>query len=125
MAISSISAVSFKGAENTVQNKKGGAGKAVVSWFIPGLGEFLDGRNKEGAIFLGTRLGVGTLMSILCSQESKNTYNALRNDIDNIKGSKILTAAIGILGLASLGLAIANTVDAYKGGSDNKLDTQA
>jgi len=30
----------------------GGAGKAVASALVPGLGQFLDGRNKEGAGYL-------------------------------------------------------------------------
>ena len=36
-----------------VRKKTGGAGKALASASIPGLGQFLDGRNKQGAIYLG------------------------------------------------------------------------
>ena len=50
------------------QRKTGGAGKAIASAFIPGIGEFLDDRNKEGAFFLGTRIGT----SIITSKINKN-----------------------------------------------------
>lgn len=52
-------AVNFKGEEK----KTGGVGKAVASAFLPGLGQFIDGRNKEGALFLGATAatGLGTL----------------------------------------------------------------
>ena len=126
MSISSVSSVSFKGNENTtVQRQKGGAGKAVASFFIPGLGEFLDSRNKEGAIFLGSRLGTGILAGALRIKLVKNACEAVENNVSTIKGYKLLNVAIGLLGLASFGLTIANIVDAYKGGSDKKVDQNA
>ena len=125
MSISSVSSVSFKGNSQSTQRPKGGAGKAAITWFIPGLGEFLDGRNKEGALFLGSRLGVGALTGVLYTGFAKNILNAFANGASSFKGDKIIPAAITLLGLTSFGLAIANTVDAYKGGSDKKIDKQA
>ena len=155
MAIQSVSPVSFKGNSNVQSNQrpKGGAGKAAVSYFIPGLGEFLDGRNKEGAFFLGSRLGVGVLGGLASRNIVKsatdnvsefvgNAMKQLDNDVesfdygnlikgtinsyvDAFKANKVSSALYFTAFAAGMGLAIANIVDAYKGGKDNKVDVEA
>ncbi len=134
MNIQTVSNYSFRGqsAAQTNQKPKGGAGKAVASFFIPGLGEFLDGRNKEGAMFLGSRLAVSGVSLALGSKIAKDTFTTAANGLDGkdvaenvsqlAKTSKAAKFAVPILSLASLGLTIANVVDAYKGGHSEKAD---
>ena len=125
MTVQSVSSVSFKGNQQQVERQKGGAGKAVITWFIPGLGEFLDGRNKQGVAYLGSRIGVGALAGLLYSKQMQNILQAMDEGVEVAKSNKLLAPIVGILGLVSFGLAIANVVDAYKGGSDKKIDKQA
>ena len=59
-----VSPVNFAG--NIDQPKqKGGAVKAVASAFVPGLGQFLDGRNKDGAKYLGASVGLGAASTLV------------------------------------------------------------
>ncbi len=155
MAIQSVSPVSFKGNNNVQSNQrpKGGAGKAAVSCFIPGLGEFLDGRNKEGAFFLGSRLGVSVLGGLASrniirsatdnlSEFVGNAMRQIDTDVESFdygnlikgtinsyteafKANKVSSALYLTAAAAGTGLAIANIVDAYKGGKDNKVDVEA
>ena len=124
MPVQALPSVSFKGNARNYERSKGGAGKAAASLLIPGLGEFLDGRNRQGAIFLGSRLGVALTSVALSIRNSNNFFNAFlkENYEEAIKNSSKYAAPIFALGLAGTGLMIANVVDAYKGGSDKKLD---
>lgn len=111
-----VSPVNFAG--NIDQPKqKGGAVKAVASAFVPGLGQFLDGRNKDGAKYLGASVGLGaasTLVSVsMLLEEGAET-------LPKTPVGKFV--ALGLMGLASTGLWIANIVDAYKGGKNAKAD---
>jgi len=108
----------FKGELNSKGKKTGGSGKAWCSAAIPGLGQFLDGRNKEGGIFLGTFLGLKAISFL----RSKNLYSAiLKQDITGAETAlkKLTTkgnlALSVVLSLAGLGMWVTNIVDAYKG----------
>jgi len=108
----------FKGELNSKGKKTGGAGKAWCSAAIPGLGQFLDGRNKEGGIFLGTFLGLNAIRFL----QSKNLYSAMwKQDITGAETAlkKLHTkgnlALSGLLGIVGLGMWVTNIVDAYKG----------
>lgn len=117
MSINSVQ--SYQPANVQPTKKTGGVGKAAVSYFIPGLGEFMDGRKKEGAFYLGSRVGVGLAAGALSYSINKDTFQALAEDtIPVVKKHKLAgAAALSILGL---GLAIANVVDAYKGAKTDK-----
>ena len=115
--------VSFSGNNTTPEKKTGGSGKAWASVFIPGLGQFLDGRNKEGAGYLigGTALGIGSRVLFVNALEDA-VKAACTSDVDFdiskycsklTKGKFIGAIALGLAGTA---LWIANIVDAYKGG---------
>ncbi|MBQ8459525.1 hypothetical protein IJ541_05420 [bacterium] len=105
--------------------KTGGAGKAWASVFIPGLGQFLDGRNKEGAIYMGTNLGASIGAYALGNSIGKDIFQATQKAMETdgmFDVSKYLSkmpkgkiyGAIA-LGIGSTILWIANIVDAYKG----------
>jgi len=101
------------------QRRTGGAGKAIASAFIPGIGEFLNDRNKEGAFFLGTRIGA----SIITNKISKSILNDIaKTQQENvaIKLSPLKKYASIVMPFVALGLAIANIVDAYKGKQNKK-----
>jgi hypothetical protein len=88
------------------EKKKGGAAPAVASAFLPGLGQFIDGRNKEGCKYLFGTMGLSVLSWLACLAGLA-------------KGGKagtagVIAAAVG--GLAGSVLYIKNIVDAYKGG---------
>lgn len=61
-----------------LQPKKetGGGGKAVASALIPGLGQFMDGRNKEGAGYLAGGLGSSIAGKVLISKYNKDVFEA-------------------------------------------------
>lgn len=111
---------------NTVpqQKKTGGSGKAWASVFIPGLGQFLDGRNAAGAGYMGAGIATGIGSFALRSSLAKDIFKASSEAVDDAAFditkylSKIpkgkLYGSIA-LGLAATGLWIANIVDAYKG----------
>ena len=107
------------------QKKTGGAGKAWASVFIPGLGQFLDGRNKEGAGYMGASIAAGLGSHALVGSLSKDIFNASKAasaagaqfDVGKYlsKLPKGKMWGMAALGLASTALWIANIVDAYKG----------
>ena len=121
------------------QNKAGGGGKAVASAFCPGLGQFMDGRNKEGALYLAGAVGSASAGRALLSKADKDVFEAVseasrkafeickpgsdvwelsdkmeKEALKNVKkGGRYAGICLGLLGM---GLWIANIVDAYKGG---------
>ncbi len=106
------------------QNKTGGSGKAWCSVFIPGLGQFLDGRNKAGAIYMGTSIAAVLGTRALLGSAVKDVFRASETTITSnassatkylskLSGCKVYGAVA--LGLAGAALWIANIVDAYKG----------
>lgn len=146
MAIQSISNVSFRAnepvktenketkvQETSIQTDKkiqdkddnvkltGGFGKAVASFFIPGLGQLLDDRKKEGFLFLGS----GLALDILGGHYSiKNIQKYTQTGI--MPKVTPMARAISLLGLAHT---IWRTVDAYRGDKNEtkteKLDKKA
>lgn len=129
-----ISPISFSGNIQETR-QKGGAGKAVASAFVPGLGQFLDGRNKQGAGFLGGSIGLGVASSLVGHSIAKDMIKSLEQSAEAMpKTPTGKLAAIGLIGLAATGLWITNIVDAYKGGKQeakapvekaNEIDTNA
>lgn len=117
-----VSPVNFAG--NIDQPKqKGGAVKAVASAFVPGLGQFLDGRNKDGAKYLGASVGLGAASTLVSVSMLRKASQALEQGAETLPKTPVVKiAALGLMGLASTGLWIANIVDAYKGGKNAKAD---
>ena len=115
---------------NAVQpqlKQTGGAGKAVASGFIPGLGQLCDGRTKEGLGYMGANLGLIAGSSLLGRSigkdiveiSSKAAKSAGNFDVSKclIKGApKAKLVAACLLPVAGFALWVANVVDAYKGG---------
>lgn len=117
-----VSPVNFAG--NIDQPKqKGGAVKAVASAFVPGLGQFLDGRNKDGAKYLGASVGLGAASTLVSVSMLRKASQALEQGAETLPKTPVgKFVALGLMGLASTGLWIANIVDAYKGGKNAKSD---
>lgn len=86
---------------------EGGAGKAIASAFITGLGQMCDGRTKTGVKMLGAELGLdvvsGALTMVAMAAKSKI-------------GSYVALGGAVVAGLSALGTKIYSIVDAYKGG---------
>ncbi len=60
----------------TPQKRTGGIKKAIASTFVPGLGQFLDSRKKEGCFYL---IGIGSsaIVSAKCfSKYNKDVFEA-------------------------------------------------
>ncbi len=117
-----VSPVNFAG--NIDQPKqKGGAVKAVASAFVPGLGQFLDGRNKDGAKYLGASVGLGAASTLVSVSMLRKASQALEEGAETLPKTPVgKFVALGLMGLAGTGLWIANIVDAYKGGKNAKSD---
>lgn len=129
MPIASVSPISFKGQEAcSCQKKNGGAVPLIASSVTPGLGQYIDNRNKSAAkYFLG---GLGSAAIGIAGATIRN--------IGIEKESATLAKLGGVAVLAGIvGYAInqvANWKDAYQGGNDrgmklpksnNKVDIQA
>lgn len=75
------------------QKKTGGTVKAVASVFVPGLGQFMDGRNKEGAGFLAGTVGLSALGGSMVNYASGKLFDAKtalsRAEFDAKAGAKI------------------------------------
>ena len=100
------------------ENETGGAGKAWASAFVPGLGQFLDDRNEQGALFLGGMVGLKVLHGYLFQDAIKTTKRIINTSTKN--GTLICRfrggyEGVGALGLCTFGLWLVNIVDAYKG----------
>ena len=95
------------------EKKTGGKGKAWASVAIPGLGQFLDGRNKAGAGFLGgaLALNIGNALAYrsLLKDAFTKTNNIESQSVDSMLRSfpKGKLFVIGALSLA-IGIAIQN-----------------
>ncbi len=107
-----------------VRKKTGGAGKALASASIPGLGQFLDGRNKQGAIYLGLGTAAGIGSGLLYGSLVNDMFKA--SDAVVSEGSFSMSKCLSKLpkgklygfcaaSLAGMAIGIANIVDAYKG----------
>ena len=121
MAVNSVQPVNVQTAPQ--QKQTGGAAKAVASYFVPGLGEFLDGRNKSGAFFFAARTGVALASAGIGAGMMRDMTNSMLQEdvfIPTVKKNK--TLALGALGIAGMGLAIANIVNAYKGEKTPKAE---
>ncbi len=117
-----VSPVNFAG---TIEQpkQKGGAVKAVASAFIPGLGQFMDGRNKDGAKYLGASVGLGAASTLVSVSMLRKASQALEEGAETLPKTPVgKFVALGLMGLAGTGLWIANIVDAYKGGKNAKSD---
>lgn len=101
------------------QKKTGGCGKAIASAFLPGLGQYCDGRNKEGTAYLLSTVGTGALAGYLNYSAGKDVLMAHRILETGAKKLSGLTKLKGysaiVLALTTLGLWCANVIDAYKG----------
>lgn len=87
--------------------KEGSWGKAIASLILPGLGQFFDGRNKDGFKQLGAFTGLTVLSGALYTRGM-----AAKGKFGQIAG-----IASGLIsGFAALGTSIYSIVDAYKGG---------
>lgn len=80
------------------ERKTGGGGKAVASTFIPGLGQFMDGRTGAGATFLGMKALLG--LTACCLANKYGIFN-----------KKVIIPCV----IADLILSIVSAVDAYRG----------
>lgn len=93
--------------------------QAIASTFIPGLGQFCDGRYKSGALFLGGTVAgtIGTRALALSALNSlAKTAGTAGNVMIKTGGKGKMIGALA-LGAATAALGIANIVDAYKGGN--------
>lgn len=99
------------------ERKTGGGGKGIASAFIPGLGQFVDGRTKQGALFLGGTVAAGAANGLLSRSIMKDAFTAVEKggEAAMSKGGKAKLIGLAALGIAAAGLYIANIVDAYKG----------
>ncbi len=121
MAISGVNSNVNQNYVQVQQERKGGVGKAIASTFLPGLGQFCDGRNKDGAKYLGGVLATGIPCVGLSVLGSNSILNAFEKGGAKIgTGGKASLIGTGILGLATLGIWVAGIVDAYKGGNQAK-----
>lgn len=114
-------------------NSTGGVGKAIASTFIPGLGQFCDGRNKAGAGYMVSDIALGAGAFTLGYSLSKDIFKASETLVNSKvepktieeatkqfmeafpKAGKVKCAAMIALPLVATGVWIANIVDAYKG----------
>lgn len=104
--------------------KKGSAGKAIASAFLPGLGQFCDGRTKDGLKDLGAHIllpAVGTAAGMAGYLNFAKAVEAgAKSGVT--KTPYGFYAAIGVAALAGIGTFanwIHSVVDAYKGGKNN------
>lgn len=117
-----ISPVSFS---SNIQTEKqtGGASKAVASAIVPGLGQFLDGRNKEGAAYLGGNVGITVASTLVANSMIKGFAKSIEQGAETMpKTSAGKIGAMALLTIAGTALWISNIVDAYKG---EKQETNA
>ena len=119
--------INFKGTQTPKET--GGGGKMLASFFVPGLGQFLDGRKKAGTGYMGAYFGTATVagtlayslgkqaMKLADKLDTKTLEESMEHVIENMpKKGKLKIAGIMVAGLATSIIYIANLVDAYKGG---------
>ena len=122
MAVSSVSnvqntfnnsSIAFKGKKNNDEKLTGGAGKAVASFFIPGLGQLLDGRKKAAAGIFGSYIAI----------TAANRLNFKGIDASSFKVLYKVPFLAPILGALGLGHLVYRTVDAYRGDKNENIDS--
>jgi len=112
------------------EKKTGGAGKAWCSVPIVGLGQLIDGRTGAGLGYMGASAAAG-ITSFLCSRsllkdvfemQDKEIMSGVTKVLTKAEKTKLISKAAGsvIGGLASVGIWIANIIDAYKGDRSKK-----
>lgn len=148
----SVQAVGTSVAVAQPQRQAGGKGRAWASAFIPGLGQFLDGRKGAGAGYMAANSAVNIGFLTLAGSLDKDTFKYIKVaaggktagdvvesirslskiNVNNVKIGKVAgniaeflhflpkgkVCGLMALGSASMILAIANIVDAYKGGKE-------
>lgn len=103
------------------QEKKGGYGKAIASGFLPGLGQFFDGRTKDGFKDLGRHIALPTIASIAGFAGYMNLVStaekAAKTGVSKTPYGFYAAAALSLVaGLGATANWIHSIVDAYKGG---------
>lgn len=134
MSISAINSITFKGNTQQVETKQpvqqerktGGVAPAIGSFFLPGLGNFMNGDNKAGFKFLGGQIGLGVLAAL----SIHGTVAALIKENKALYVVSTIGTVLSCFG--SLALKIADIAKAYKGKepelieqTENKVDTKA
>ena len=97
-------------------------GVGIASWFIPGLGQAINGQWGKGLGFLGGTVGLGVIAA------TTGVLGALKNNL-----STMVASSLG-LSLGYLGLTIWSVIDAVKNAKqttkqfvpkeDSKLDVK-
>ena len=100
-------------------DKSGDWGKAIASTFIPGLGQFCDGRVSDGFKQIGAVVGL-TAVSKLASLKFLDAFAKAAETAGKVSlGGKAAYAAAVVAGLGAFAAHVYNIVDAYKGGKSN------
>lgn len=102
--VSLLNAANFTGHD---ERKTGGAGKAWCSTFVPGLGQFLDGRNSAGAGFMAGEIGLAGITSGLYLLTDKFAKTE--------KSPIVFAIGTGLSAIALIALKLVDIVNAYKG----------
>lgn len=113
------------------EDGSGGSGKAWASVVIPGLGQFLDGRNMAGTGFLGGSIATIVLRKSLSRDTDKTLNKELfeglkKGNLDKFakasedwqKSSK--ASGVRWLMLAQAVLYVVSIIDAYRGDKHKK-----
>lgn len=129
MSVEAIKASQVKPIKPKKIKEEGRGGKAVASALMPGLGQFCDGRNKDGAKFLLGSIGLdlaslGIIASIVApvvksfmNERAAMTEGVdLRTILSEIKNPKAKVIGLAGLAIVGFGLWVVNIVDAAKGG---------
>ncbi len=103
------------------KEKKGSAGKAVASAFLPGLGQLIDGRVKDGLVDMGTTAGLKALIGVagLAGYQNfvKTAETAAKTGISKTPvGFYAALAVCALAGIGGFANWIHSIVDGYKGG---------
>ena len=114
----------YNKSEDTVEiggkKKEKNVGKAIASGFLPGLGQILDGRVKDGAKDLGTILGLGIVGKLTAMAGGvsfvKATEAAAKGISKTPYGYYAACAAGLVIGAATVAKWVHSVVDAYNGG---------
>ena len=110
--------------EAEAPKKKGSAGKALASAFLPGLGQMFDGRTKDGIKDMAAHVGLPTLATVVTYLGVANFAKAVEAGAKSgvTKTPYGFYAAVGVAALAGLGTVanwVHSVVDAYKGGKNS------
>lgn len=103
------------------EKKKGGTGKAIASALIPGLGQIIDGRTKDGLVDFGTSLGIGAIGTAIgglgYKSFVKNIQQCVKTGAPKTPvGYYVALAASALTGIAAIANWVHSIADAYKGG---------